>query len=57
MTPQKKPPPRTCRVEVQFSEDEKKLAQQMAVELGVPIATVIRLAFKAWAAERLAVAS
>lgn len=52
MSPQKKPPPRLCRIEVQFSQEEKKLAEQAAKELGVPVATVLRLAFKQWAAGR-----
>ena len=52
MLPQKKPPPRTCRIEVQFSSEEKRLAEEAASELGVPVAAVLRLAFKQWAAER-----
>lgn len=56
MSPHKKPPPRLCRVEVQFSEEEKRLAERMAAKLGVPVATVVRLAFKSWAESTAAVA-
>jgi antitoxin component of RelBE/YafQ-DinJ toxin-antitoxin module len=52
MPPQQKPPPRTCRIEVQFSQEEKRQAEAVAADLGVPVATVLRLAFKQWAAER-----
>ena len=52
MSTQPKPPPRTCRIEVQFSQEEKQLAEAAASKLGLPVAAVVRLAFKAWAAER-----
>lgn len=54
MPPQNKPSPRTCRIEVQFSKEEKLLAEQLAEKLGVPLASVVRLAFKAWAEKTLA---